>query len=231
MRESDGRLLRTWRAGSSAKLNAYLSDYACLTEGLLQLYQTTFDQRWYLAAHELAETMLTHFSGEDGAGFFDTSADHETLIIRPRTLQDNATPSGNAMAACVLLKLGAYTGERKFTASAENVIRTVQNLAGRNPTGFGQWLQALSFAVSAIKEVAIIGAHEAADTRALLATAQRPYRPHQVVACGETTDHDAVIPLLATRAKKGAKATAYVCRGFECRLPVTNPSELSQQLD
>ena len=135
------------------------------------------------------------------------------------------------MAACVLLKLGAYTGERKFTASAENVIRTVQNLAGRNPTGFGQWLQALSFAVSAIKEVAIIGAHEAADTRALLATAQRPYRPHQVVACGETTDHNAVIPLLATRAKKGAKATAYVCRGFECRLPVTNPSELSQQLD
>jgi uncharacterized protein YyaL (SSP411 family) len=82
-------------------LNGYLEDYSYLIEGLVELYQTTFDARWYQAAHELAETMIARFRAEDG-GFYDTSDDHETLITRPRELQDNATPSGNAMAAAVL---------------------------------------------------------------------------------------------------------------------------------
>jgi hypothetical protein len=228
---SDGRLLRTWRAGSSAKLNGYLSDYACLAEGLLQLYQTTFDERWYQAAHDLAERLLTHFRALDGSGFFDTSADHERLLVRPRTVQDNATPSGNAIAACVLLKLGAYTGDHKFITPAENALRTMQNLAGRHPTGFGQWLQALSFAVSSIDEIAIIGDQEAPDTRAVLAVAQQPYRPHQVVACRKVPSEDSSIPLLSGRAKKGAKATAYVCQGFNCQLPVANAAALRRQLD
>ena len=231
LRGRDGRLLRTWRAGCGAKLNAYLSDYACLAEGLLQLYQTTFDQRWYLAAHELAETILTHFSSLEEAGFFDTSGDHETLVVRPKTLQDNATPSGNAMATCVLLKLGAYTSERKFARPAEDALRTMQNLAGRNPAGFGQWLQAISFAVSSAKEIAIIGAHKASDTRALLAAAQHPYRPHQVVACSDAPGDDALIPLLSARTKRDNKATAYICQGFECQLPVTNVTALRRLLD
>ncbi|HJO32712.1 MAG TPA: thioredoxin domain-containing protein [Anaerolineales bacterium] len=230
LRGRHGRLLRTWRAGSSAKLNAYLSDYACLAEGLLQLYQTTFDQRWYLAAHQLADSMLAHFSVQNGAVFFDTSADHETLVVRPKTLQDNTTPSGSAMAAGVLLKLGAYSGEGRFTEAAENALRTVQNLAGSHPTSFGRWLQALSFAVSSGHEIAIIGAPDATDTRALLAAAQHPYRPHQVVACCESPDNEVLIPLLSGRTQKGNKATAYVCRDFECRLPVTDADALRRQL-
>ena len=231
VRRSDGRLLRTWRAGSAAKLNAYLLDYACLADGMLQLYQTTFDQRWYLAAHELAESMLTNFACLNDTGFFDTSADHEELIMRPKNLQDNATPSGNAVAACVLLKLGAYTGNSKFTTHAEDALRTVQNLASRHPTGFGQWLQALSFVVSSTEEIAIIGNHEDADTRALLAAVQQPYRPHQVVAYSEASGDDELIPLLTGRPLIGNKPTAYVCRGFECRLPVTTAAALRQQLD
>ena len=231
LRGRDGRLLRTWRAGCGAKLNAYLSDYACLAEGLLQLYQTTFDQRWYLVAYELAESIITHFSSLDETGFFDTRGDHETLVVRPKTLQDNATPSGNAMATCVLLKLGAYTGEQKFSVPAEDALRTMQNLAGRNPTGFGQWLQAISFAVSSAKEIAIIGAHTASDTRELLATAQHPYRPHQVVACSDAPGDDTLIPLLSERTKRDGKATAYVCRGFQCQLPVTDVTALRRLLD
>jgi uncharacterized protein YyaL (SSP411 family) len=230
MREGNGRLLRTWRAGCPAKLNAYLSDYACLAEGLLQLYQTTFDERWYLAAHELADSILTHFTGLGETGFFDTSADHEDLVVRPKTLHDNATPSGNAMTASVLLKLGAYTGEHKFTALAENVLGTVQDIASRNPTGYGQWLQVLSYALSDAKEIAIIGTPDASDTHALLDITQKPYRPHQVVACSETGD-GALIPLLSARTKADNKATAYVCRKFECQLPVTSTTTLSQQLD
>jgi uncharacterized protein YyaL (SSP411 family) len=84
LRQENGRLLRTWKAGK-AKLNGYLEDYSYLIEGLLELYQTTFDSRWYVAAQELAGTMLTHYQAPAG-GFYDTSDDHETLITRPRDL-------------------------------------------------------------------------------------------------------------------------------------------------
>jgi uncharacterized protein YyaL (SSP411 family) len=110
LRQQNGRLLRIWNA-REVKLNAYLEDYAYLIEGLLELYQTTFEPRWYLAAQELAERMMAHFRAPD-FGFYDTSDDHEALITRPRDLQDNATPSGNAMAVTALLKLGGLAGIR-----------------------------------------------------------------------------------------------------------------------
>ena len=135
------------------------------------------------------------------------------------------------MATCVLLKLGAYTGEQKFPVPAEDALRTIQNLAGRNPTGFGQWLQAISFAVSSAKEIAIIGANTASDTRELLAAAQHPYRPHQVVACSDAPGDGTLIPLLSERTKRDGKATAYVCRGFQCQLPVTDVTGLRRLLD
>jgi uncharacterized protein YyaL (SSP411 family) len=102
LRTPDGRLYHKWKAGV-AKGNGFLEDYTHLIEGLIELYQTTFDSRWYVAAHELAETMIEHFSAPEG-GFYDTSDDHEALIVRPRELQDNAVPSGNAMAIFVLLR-------------------------------------------------------------------------------------------------------------------------------
>jgi len=92
MRRPSGRLLRTWKAGSTAKYNAYLEDYAYLADGLLALYEATFEPRWFDWARELAELMLAHFRDENNVGFFDTSDDHERLIHRPKDLQDNAVP-------------------------------------------------------------------------------------------------------------------------------------------
>jgi hypothetical protein len=109
LRRENGRLLRSWKAcpggtegTGEAKLNGYLEDYAYLIEGLLELYQTTFEPRWFVAAQELAKAILEHFADSRGT-LYDTSDDHETLITRPRDLQDNATPSGNAMAVTALL--------------------------------------------------------------------------------------------------------------------------------
>ena len=112
MRGSDGRLLRSWK-DNTARLNGYLEDYANLVEGLLALYETTFDARWFSAARELADAMIAHFADERG-GFFDTRDNHEALITRPKDFQDNATPSGNAMAITVLLKLAALTGDARY---------------------------------------------------------------------------------------------------------------------
>ncbi len=231
LRDDDGRLLHTWKAdsgqaGGRAKINGYLEDYTHLIEGLLALYQTTFEPRWYQAAHELAERMIEHFSAPEG-GFFDTSDDHEALVTRPRTLQDNAVPSGNAMAASVLPRMAQLAVEPRYETLAERSLRQVQPVLGRHPLGFGQWLVALDYALAESREIAIVGAPDAPDTRSLLRVCNEGYRPHQVVAVGQG---DAV-PLLQDRSPIDGRATAYVCQTFTCRNPVTDPEALRALID
>ncbi len=227
LRTAAGRLLRTWRAGSPAKLNAYLEDYANYADGLLELYQATFDERWFVAARQLADAMLEHFADASG-GFFDTSADHEQLITRPKDLQDNAVPGGNGMAAGVLLRLAAYTADARYSSAAEQVLARVQASAARYPTAFAQTLQALDFYSSAPAEVALAGTLQDAGMAELLAELRAPYRPHQVVALLQPRAASE-IPLLQGRVQLNGQATAYVCRNFACQLPVTTRAALHRQ--
>ncbi len=229
MRRSDGRLWRTWKAGSPARYNAYLEDYAYLAAGLLALYQAVFDERWFVWARELADKMLAHFADEENGGFFDTSDDHEALIQRPKDLQDNAVPSGNAMSAQVLLQLGLYTGEDHYMAVAERSITALQAAMSQYPTGFAHWLSAAAFIVAEPQEVAVIGDLAAEGTQALLDQALQPYRPFQVVAAAPPGSQ-MQIPLLQGRSQMEGRATAYVCRHFTCQLPVTTPAALAAQL-
>lgn len=223
----NGRLLRTWKAGSRAKYNAYLEDYAYLADGLLALYQNTFDEQWFNWARELAEIMLSHFLDEENGGFFDTSDDHEALLHRPKDVQDNATPSANAMAAHVLLKLGLYTGDANYWDVAETAVSGLYGPMVQYPSAFAHWLCAAAFIMSKPQEVAIIGQPNDADVQALLAAVLRTYRPDLVVAVGESGD---AVALLADREQIDDRATAYVCRQFVCRLPVTNAADLEMQL-
>jgi uncharacterized protein YyaL (SSP411 family) len=228
LRTADGRLRHTWKEGT-ASVNGYLEDHAYLVEGLLELYQTTFNPRWYLAARELAETMIAHFYANDGS-FFDTSDDHERLITRPRGLQDNAVPSGNAMAAFVLPRLAGLAAEPRYTELAQRSLSQVQPLLAQYPLGFSQWLIALDYALSRPREIAIAGAPEAADTQALLNACTTGYRPHQIVALGTPVAGASTVPLLQGRSQTGGRATAYVCVDWSCRPPVTDPAELQALL-
>lgn len=229
LRREDGRLYRTWKGGE-AKIDGYLEDYAHLGVGLLELYQTTFEPRWYLAARELAEVMIAHFSAPDG-GFFDTSDDHEELITRPRELQDNAVPSGNAMAALGLLRLAGLAVEPRYAELARRSLVQVQLMLRRYPLGFGQWLIALDCALSHPHEIAIVGDPESADTRALLDVCTIGYRPHQIVALGAPDSEASAVPLLQGRGQIEGRATAYVCIDFACRPPVTDPAALRALLE
>jgi uncharacterized protein YyaL (SSP411 family) len=229
LRTDEGRLLRTWKAGE-AKLNGYLEDYSYLLDGLIELYQTTFDARWYPAAHELAETMIAHFRTPDG-GFYDTSDDHETLITRPRELQDNATPSGNAMAAAVLLKLGGLAVETRYTELARGALAPMQSMMAQYPLGFAQWLQALSYTLSCPREVALIGNKSATDMRALLAVLREGYKPYQVVALGDPDKRKLTVPLLQHRTLVNGRAAAYVCIKMVCQPPATKPKALRAFLE
>ena len=176
------------------------------------------------------DRVLARFSDPAG-GFFDTADDHEPLVTRPKDVQDNAIPSGNAMAARVLLRLAAWTGEGVYRAAAERALRTVVPFVGRYPTGFAQWLGAMDLALAPAIEVAIVGDPDDAATAALLAEIRAGYRPNQVVALApEREAASGAVALLHDREAVGGRASAYVCRDFACRLPVTDPGALRAQL-
>jgi uncharacterized protein YyaL (SSP411 family) len=224
LRQPDGRLRRSWKDGR-ATAEGVLEDYTHLAEGLIALYGATFDERWFAAARELADAVLDHFADPAG-GFFDAADDAEPLVTRPKDVQDNAIPSGGAMAATVLLRLAALTGERRYREAAEAAIRRVADVAPRHPTFFGQWLVAMDLAVADVAEVAIVGATADVDTQALVAVARRGHRPHQVLAVSAEPDTSAV-PLLHGRTPIDGRPAAYVCRNFACRRPVSDPAELA----
>ena len=198
-----------------------------------QLYQTTFDERWFVAARELADAILEHFADDDG-GFFDTSDDHEELLRRPRSEEDNAMPSGGAMATLVLVQLAAYTGDDRYAAAAEAALQLMAEDAATMPLGFAQWLVALDLYLAPPVEVAIVGEESRArsarrSSRRLLAVVRSAFRPHVVVAAATAAasadaEHSAV-PLLAGRRPVDGRAAAYVCRRFACAAPCTDAAE------
>ncbi|MEW5992694.1 MAG: thioredoxin domain-containing protein [Chloroflexota bacterium] len=223
----DGRLKRSWKDGRATG-EGVLEDYACLAEGLLTLYEATFEERWFTTARALMDIVLERFADPSG-GFFDTADDHERLVTRPKDVQDNASPSGGAMASHVLLRLAALTGEGRYRVAAERAIAQVAPLAARYPTAFAKWLSAIDLQLADIVEIAIVGDPEEPGTRELLAVALAGHRPNRVVTLAPDPTAS-VVPLLEGRVRVKDRPTAYVCRGFTCQLPVTDPDALAAQL-
>ena len=224
----DGSLGRSWKDGRAVG-RGVLEDYAHLADGLLALYETSFDEELFEKARRMMDRVLEHFTDPAG-GFFDTADDHERLVTRPKDVQDNAVPSGNAMAAGVLLRLAAWTGEARYQDAAERAMRVVVPFVERYATGFAQWLSAMDFALASAVEVAIVGEASDAATGPLLAEVRRGFRPNQVVSVA-ADPAASTVPLLRDRVAIDGAPTAYVCRGFACRLPVTDATALRAQLE
>ena len=232
LRRADGELLRSWRNGVANPTPAFLEDYALLADGLLALYEATFDPRWLLEARSLADALLERFWDDGVGGFYDTGKNHEQLVVRPRDTGDNATPSGSSTAADVLLRLALIFDEPRYREQAMKVMGAMVPLMQQYPTGFGRYLAAAEFALSQPREIALIGEPDAAETRALLAVVLKPFMPDRVIALARPGEHPPRIPspLLVGRAQIDGKATAYVCQNYACQLPVTDPSALEAQL-
>ena len=223
------KLLRTYRAGQ-AKLSGFLEDYSFVADGLLALYEATFDQHWLAASVDLADRMIQLFWDDGVGGFYDTSIEHDQLVVRPRDVLDNAQPCGGSVATEVLLKLAVITGNEEYRVKAATPLRTLKDLMGRAPAGTGQWLAALDFYVSTPKEVVIIGPREDSKTAALLQTVNGNFHPNKVLV-GAENEGEHGLPLLESRGMINGEPTAYVCENYTCQLPVTTPEELSVQLE
>jgi uncharacterized protein YyaL (SSP411 family) len=225
MRAADGTVYRSWKSGHGPRINGFLEDYANVADGLLALYEATFDPRWLRNAVELAEIIGQKFADHDNGGFFDTSDEHETLITRPKDVFDNATPSGNSVAADLLLRLALLTDRQDFRQSAEGVLQLLRDAMTRYPLGFARALNALDFLLDEPKEVAIVGPTGSSETEALRQAVFEPFLPNKVVAGA-----GAPIPLLEGRELRDGHALAYVCEHYVCQAPTDDPQELRRLL-
>ena len=221
----DGALFRTWKDGV-AKFNAYLEDYAFLSEGLLTLFETTGEFRWLKEAQVLSDRMIEEFWDSLSGGFFFTGKSHENLIVRSKDYFDNATPSGNSVSALVLLRLAMLTDNENYRNLATAILREISDSARRYPSGFGYALSAADFLLSTPKEVAIIGSSPT-DIQMLLREVWRRYLPNKVVAPGYGIN---ILPLWEGRTMLNGLPTAFVCEHYTCKQPVNEVSELADQL-
>jgi len=208
------RLLHNFKDGR-ARFNGYVDDYANLADGLFALYELTFDAKWLDHAVRIADRMIELFWDSVDGGFYFTSTDHESLITRTKDFFDNATPSGNSVAADVLLRLAAVLDRKDYRDHAERILTKLSNFMRQYPTGFGRALAAVDFYLGPSKEIAIIG-----DPREFLPTLRKRYLPRAVFAGGSGGD----IALLQERPMVDGKPTVYVCENFACKQPVTDPA-------
>ncbi|MBE0685396.1 MAG: thioredoxin domain-containing protein, partial [Anaerolineaceae bacterium] len=229
----EGRLRRSWRQGQTSP-EVFLEDYAALILGLLDLYQADFNPRWFAAAQALTGEMIEQFHDSSGnGGFFDTTRAAETVLLRPKDLQDNATPSGNALATEALLKMAAFSDNEEWLQWADHSLAQVAGMAAEYPTAFSRWLSAADFYLSKTRQIALIGDLEDPQMTEFLHVLRirGTYRPNTVVAAaGLPLPEDSPV-LLADRPMLDGKPTAYVCEGFVCRRPVTSVSELRELLN
>ena len=217
LRRDDGRWMRSWQAEGGARHLGYAADHAAMIDGLVRLGEATGEAQWTDMAVDTADTLLVLFSDQYNGGFFSTGNDAETLITRPKDVFDNAHPSANSLAALALLRLGALTGEGRFTDAAESVLRLLGRNAASQPTAFGRLLEAIDLFHSGTTEVVVTG-----DRTDLVSAVASSYRPNTVLAWGERRPG----PLWDGR--EGNQA--WVCRNRTCTAPVDSVEALLANL-
>ena len=218
------RLLSTYTDGT-AKLNGYLDDYAFFIAALLDVFELFQDRSYLERAIVLTTAMIAHFWDARAGGFFFTSDDHETLIVRSKPSFDGSIPSGNSVAARVLLRLYHYTEDATYLEHAEQLLRLYAGAAQQQPFGFANLLCAVDFYVQHPREIVLVGAPQDADAGALLQHIREEYVPNRTLLVVDPTRTGELPSPLRGRRQQDGKPTVYVCRNMTCSAPVTTWSE------
>ena len=225
-----GVLWRCWRAGRGSN-EGFAEDYAYLIQGLLDLYEASFDLRWLRWAATLQATMDELFWDEERGGYFNSAAGDASIVLRLREDYDGAEPAPSSVAAMNLLRLAAMLGDRTgYRARGVQCIEAFRAQWERAPHAMPQMLCALELALEPPRHVVLVGDARAEDFRALAAVLQERLGPKRV-ALAVTSDEDRAwwtprAPWLADMRPVGGRATAFVCEEYACRAPVTAPEEL-----
>jgi uncharacterized protein YyaL (SSP411 family) len=224
----DGRLLHTYRHGE-AKLDAYLDDYAYLVNSLVTLYESSANETWIDEAARLADILLSRFADKEHGGFYFTADDHEQLIARNKDLHDSSVPSGNAMAATALLRLGKLTGRNDYLSAGEGALLAGLSVMTQAPTAAGQLLISLDMYIGPMPEIVLVGP-ENDETRAALADLHRRFLPRRVLGRGKPGQQHSqhLSPLFASRTSAGDQPSAYICENFACQAPVSGLEAIRQ---
>ena len=232
MRTESGRLMHTYKSGR-ARFLGYHDDYAFFCNGLLDLYEASFDPDWLEAAETLTETMLDEFWDPEESGFFFTGKSNEALIVRSKNPYDNATPSGNSMAVMTLMRLGTILDRPELWKKAEQTLKLFEPMLREMPSGFGQMLCGLDFFDRRPVEVVLVGESDDAATRNLMKAAYRRLPSNRVIVHADPARREDLsrrIPLLSDKTAAGGRPTAYVCKDSVCSAPVTTVAQLDALL-
>ncbi|MGH7595624.1 MAG: thioredoxin domain-containing protein, partial [bacterium] len=215
-------LTRRYRDGE-AKYPAHLDDYAFLTQGLIDLYEGAFDIKWLEHAIMLTETQNRLFWDKNGNGFFDTSGEDETILLRTKEDYDGAEPSGNSIAALNLLRLSQMLDKKEWWDMAEQTLRLFGSRLQSAPHAMPQMLAAIDFSLDKPKQIIIAGKPNAPDTRAMLRAVHERFIPNKILLLADSGGGQAYLgrslPFIQSMAMIDGKATAYICENYACQLP------------
>ncbi len=233
LQKRDGRLLKRYREGE-ASLPAHLEDYAFFAWGLIELYEATFDVKYLSEAMRLTNLMSDLFWDKDGGGFYFTADGGEEHIVRTKDLVDGAIPSGNSVAAMVLLRLGRISGNTKYEQMASTIGKVFSERVAQAPTGYTQLLSAVDFGLGPSYEIVIVGDRNSQDTQAMLQRLQESFIPNKVVLLkpldGQAKEIVKIAPFTETQMAIEGKATAYVCQNYACEAPTTDITKMVSAL-
>ncbi|MEP7048094.1 MAG: thioredoxin domain-containing protein [Ilumatobacteraceae bacterium] len=219
-RPNDDRWHRSWQADGrpQARHAALAADHAAVVDAFTRLAEATGDGSWIEEARAVADTMLDHFWDVDNGGLFSTADDGEQLVARQKDMMDNAVPSANSIAALALVRLGALTGEARYTNHAEQILRLLGRVMPQAPSAFSNAMAAVDLVANGVTEIAVVG-----DRADLVRAVQSHWLPSAVLAWG--TPYDS--PLWLDR----DDGVAYVCQHYACQLPADTVELLLSQLD
>jgi uncharacterized protein YyaL (SSP411 family) len=232
--EGTKSLRRRFRDGETA-IDGYLDDYALYIQGLLDLYESDLQGRWLELALDLTEKQIALFLDEDRGGFFNSSGQDLSLLMRMKELYDGVEPSPNAISVSNLLRLSLMSNNSKWKAVAELTIRSFQDRYARSPHSMPQMKAAAGYLLKKPAQIVIAGDADDLNARAILREVHRRFIPYRVVilADGGNAFQRLSIgsPLLRTMRPLGGKATAYICEDFACKYPTSDPVKVGELLD
>lgn len=226
-------LFRNYREGRSA-VEGFADDYAFLIQGLLDLYEASFDVGWLRFAIELQETQDRLFFDEDRGGYFSGAGDDPSILLRLKEDNDSAEPAASSVAVLNLLRLAQIRNDASAYVRAEKTIEAFAPQIDHFPSAMPQMLVALDLTLSEPRQIVIAGDRDSAERHALVAEVHRHFLPHKVLLLADGGEGQRYLDekLEALRGMKAVdgKSAAYVCENFTCQAPVTDPKALGALL-